>query len=811
MKPRITTFIVLGLLAAAPVRAEWPHDPYTGNPIDVTPAGCGLQRTVADGAGGAFVIYQQAPDGGDGAYDLLVRRVDHQGELVWGGAVLVHDGTPTSSLASLEAVSDGAGGVLVVYSYLAGGTFYPQSVQRISGTGSLLWGPGGTAAIAGPATFSTSDPQIAADGAGGAFLVWQDSRNYGSSNNDIWAQRFDAGGSRQWGASGVAVCGAVQNQYQAVVCADDAGGAIVAWADYRSGTDYDIYGQRLAANGSPLWSVDGKRLYVNGAETDIDPVLVPAGIGSEFFLVNRRYEAPAYNVQCARYTALGDAYWYTYVSGDPGIWQYDPAAIGDGNGGVFVVWRDARDNGYAGYQLYAQHLGAGGNAQFASSGTLVAPAAGSQYDPSLALDGTGGLLVAWEDLRNINSDIYGQRLSPTGARMWDYSGTPISQINSEDDKPAAVADGAGGMIVGFTSYQFGYYKNLFAQRIGYHGRLGFANPTLTAVTDLPQDQGGRVRLDWDRSYLDDYSYMDISDYTVWQRYGGGAKGLAPTGADQDPAHVAEVTGLAPAAAAARLAAGWLLLDHVTPYLRESYAYDASTYADSTAAGIVWTEFQILAHASQFFFWESNIVAGYSVDNLAPGMPLALSASWVAPDGLLAWSPGTVSVPDLQGYRLYRSATPGFVPGPATFIGTTTDTTFVDPALAGGDWYYRVTARDIHDNESEPSNEAQLLAASGVGDDALPAAFRLAAAVPNPFNPSTLVRFSLAQDGPAAVDVLDLQGRHVRTLVAGAMSAGEQTVRWDGRDDAGRGVSSGAYFIRLRAGDRIATRKVTLMK
>ena len=94
--------------------------------------------------------------------------------------------------------------------------------------------------------------------------------------------------------------------------------------------------------------------------------------------------------------------------------------------------------------------------------------------------------------------------------------------------------------------------------------------------------------------------------------------------------------------------------------------------------------------------------------------------------------------------------------PSRVIGATTDTTFVDPALAGGDWYYRVTARDIHDNESEPSNEAQLLAASGVGDDALPAAFRLAAAVPNPFNPSTLVRFSLAQDGPAAVDVLDAQ-------------------------------------------------------
>ena len=99
--------------------------------------------------------------------------------------------------------------------------------------------------------------------------------------------------------------------------------------------------------------------------------------------------------------------------------------------------------------------------------------------------------------------------------------------------------------------------------------------------------------------------------------------------------------------------------------------------------------------------------------------------------------------------------------------------------------------------------------SGVGD--VPNVFGLTGNVPNPFNPATQVRFSLARDGMAEIDVLDLQGRVVRTLLSGIMTAGEQTVRWDGRDDAGRNVASGAYFVRLRSAGQVATHKVTLMK
>jgi len=98
-----------------------------------------------------------------------------------------------------------------------------------------------------------------------------------------------------------------------------------------------------------------------------------------------------------------------------------------------------------------------------------------------------------------------------------------------------------------------------------------------------------------------------------------------------------------------------------------------------------------------------------------------------------------------------------------------------------------------------------------GADAVPGVFALRGAAPNPFNPTTRLAFSLPAAGHAVVDVLDLQGRLVRTLLSGPRAAGEQTVEWDGRDANGRPVASGSYLARLRAGGRTATHKLILAK
>ncbi len=70
--------------------------------------------------------------------------------------------------------------------------------------------------------------------------------------------------------------------------------------------------------------------------------------------------------------------------------------------------------------------------------------------------------------------------------------------------------------------------------------------------------------------------------------------------------------------------------------------------------------------------------------------------------------------------------------------------------------------------------------------------------PNPFNPSTLIRFELAVAGPARLSVYDLRGRRLRVLSDGPMEAGDHAVEWDGRDETGRALPSGVYFARLHS-------------
>lgn len=99
--------------------------------------------------------------------------------------------------------------------------------------------------------------------------------------------------------------------------------------------------------------------------------------------------------------------------------------------------------------------------------------------------------------------------------------------------------------------------------------------------------------------------------------------------------------------------------------------------------------------------------------------------------------------------------------------------------------------------------------SGTGD--LPAATRLAGVQPNPFNPSTSVRFELARPAKVLVRVYDVSGRLIRTLADGPRAAGPQDVAWDGRDGNGQPAPSGLYLFRLTADGVDQSAKATLVK
>jgi len=102
--------------------------------------------------------------------------------------------------------------------------------------------------------------------------------------------------------------------------------------------------------------------------------------------------------------------------------------------------------------------------------------------------------------------------------------------------------------------------------------------------------------------------------------------------------------------------------------------------------------------------------------------------------------------------------------------------------------------------------------TGVADDTEPPSLiRLYQNSPNPFTPSTTIRFALSAPMPVSLSIYSIQGRLIRTLVADVRTPGDHIVEWDGRDAAGTEVAAGVYLYRLATGESEETRKMILVR
>ncbi len=98
-----------------------------------------------------------------------------------------------------------------------------------------------------------------------------------------------------------------------------------------------------------------------------------------------------------------------------------------------------------------------------------------------------------------------------------------------------------------------------------------------------------------------------------------------------------------------------------------------------------------------------------------------------------------------------------------------------------------------------------------GLERLPSTFELEQNYPNPFNPRTNIQFYLPRPAQVKLDVFDILGRKVATLVNDRISNGIHTLTWDGQNDSGQPAASGVYFYRLQAGEHVQSRKMILLK
>ena len=128
-----------------------------------------------------------------------------------------------------------------------------------------------------------------------------------------------------------------------------------------------------------------------------------------------------------------------------------------------------------------------------------------------------------------------------------------------------------------------------------------------------------------------------------------------------------------------------------------------------------------------------------------------------------------------------------------------------PLISGANAYYCYGAvQDGQEVVTSPETMIEL-------DQLLPKATGFTGNYPNPFNPQTTLQFDLAEPSEVTLQIFDLSGRRICTLVHQEMLAGSHEQIWEGRNDHGRAVPSGVYFARLQAGWDVRMRKIALLK
>jgi hypothetical protein len=334
-----------------------------------------------------------------------------------------------------------------------------------------------------------------------------------------------------------------------------------------------------------------------------------------------------------------------------------------------------------------------------------------------------------------------------------------------------------------------------------------AQPSVAAVKDLPFDQGGTVAVSWNKSRGDVPPSTIVTEYWVWrgirvESAPGGVTALSREDyvGKASKNEAGDLTFMTTRTKEGSTLLGgdiyWQYVTSLPSHGLAHYSYACPTFADSTPQGIPWRYFFITATTGNpEIYWDSPPDSGYSVDNISPRAPAnAVLASLANGRIRLAWSHDR-SDPDVGHYAVYRSTTGGFPTADSTRLQTTTDSTAVDSSTSAGEqYYYRITTVDVHGNESIPTPELGITisALPGISGADLPDEFGLSQNFPNPFNPSTMIRYALPARTLVRLTVFNMLGQQVALLQNGEQEAGRHDVRFDAQ-----GLPSGLYFYRLQ--------------
>lgn len=737
-----------------PLQAQWSTDPNVNTLVTNAEEDQNASCIITDGQGGVIIAWRDyqfnnSIFGGD----IMAQRLNNGGGAMWtSNGIVVNAASLGKGHFAPVMTEDGYGGAVIGWGRTPGFVYnYDIFAQKVNADGTRLWAANDVTISDRSGTESFH--QIVSDDSCGAILTWTHLPGTPGST-DIYAQRVDSAGNNKWANNGAAICMAAASQSYPQLTGDGNSGAIITWADSRNGGGgSDIYAQRIAHDGTVLWTTDGVEVS-NYLNSQIFPVIVTDGEGGAI-IVWEDSRAGNSDIYAQRLNSSGEFQWSEHgipVCSAPGN-QQRPVIVSDGEGGAIITWQDDRNGSH---DIYAQRINGSGEMQWTIDGVAATIAPDDQSAPIAISDNANGIIITWWDHRSDPlGDIYAQRINAQGTRLWNENGTAVCTASGDQEYPVLASDGDEGAIIVWSDKRNGTDYDIYAQLIDKAGNLGiFVDDDLDGIGDTEEQgpNGDNPDYDGNSDGFPDYQQANVASFNTFDQ------GQYVTLAVPEPAILKNVQAT----------------DNPDPDAQG--APEEGTYPYGF-----------------FSFSITGLVAG--------GNTIATLFLHDGPEVNRYYKYGPTPTDGLKWYDFDYDGETGAV------ISEDAISLHLTDGLRGD---FDITADGIIIEPGGPIKDAITTIREVTESE-----FVLEQNYPNPFTGQTKISYQLNSSARVVLSVFNLLGKEVKILVSQQMPPGKHEVIWDGRDDSGASLDSGIYFYRMevitKSGNITKMKRMMLMK
>lgn len=842
-----------GTISIYGVHIDSDGENYTGWPEDglALATGAGDQHSHTfweDGQGGAILAYVN--ELGGGVFDIHVKRILSDGEIAW--SHVLAEGAQEQKNVRMSPFGANAFGFAYTDRITDQRSIH---VKAIDIDGSFLWAD---PVILYPSNYNQQNPRVTASTDGNFIVVWEDFRNLPDQEiSDLYAQKVDINGNLLWGQEGVAVVVNPYNQRNPRIEEDASGGCYIIWDDAREGgfPEVDVYMQHISADGTISWEENGRAVAQIPGEA-FAPLIKPAG--DYIFASWGDGRTGSVGIYCQAFNLAGvpqfpangiQIYWG--LSGDADHESHRVVKSGDY---VYITWIDTR-YAYFGDQIKVQKVDLDGNFHFEENGISITPEHTGfiQDNMDVIPHHEGGLVYVWTEQPSDFVLVYTQSIDENGLPRWN-NGEPV-RVSTLDywyqqDRPKVSYAGEGAYVIGWDETDYSEWvlnRDLRAQKIVNGERMWDDEGIVVGyqITPYLQDHNLEAVIGsyfvWifgDGEYI--YAKKLNDDGTVadgWDDYGNlisegeNTRGLSksvltPEGLlivwedkrewtssiygqliNENGVIQWEENGLA-------------LVDYENDQSMISLDYEDGYFY------LTWLDARINPGLQdvgmQKFDLQGNpqwgvpapYVSSGPVEQNNPNMVKVgdnLVAAWenVASEigadiflQLVNANTGQVKLYD-EGMVMCAADKRQFRAILAPFNDSYALALWADGRSSGKEDIIGLYAQSINTNyvniDSEPTVKPVIH-------------LTLRANYPNPFNPETSISFDLTRNDTVSLSVYNVRGQLVKTLIDNeTLEKGNHLRVWNGTDNQERTVGSGVYFYRLQGEKASQTRKMLLLK